>query len=78
MIETTVVPQQTDILLSLPIEYIGKKVRILMYAVEEIVEKTAAKPKIKAADFKQLFTADESKRFNDYLEQTRNEWERDI
>ena len=45
MIETTVVPQQTDILLSLPIEYIGKKVRILMYAVEEIVEKTAAKPK---------------------------------
>ena len=40
MIRTSITPQQTDVVISIPPQYIGKKLEMLLYAVEEVTEKT--------------------------------------
>jgi hypothetical protein len=49
MTGTSLIPQQTDILLSIPSKYIGKRIEVLLYSVEEITEENT--PKMTMADF---------------------------
>ena len=38
MIRTTVIPDSTDIHLSIPEDYVGRKIEIMYYPVEELTE----------------------------------------
>ena len=76
MIRTSIVPQHTDFLISIPQSYIGKKVEILVYAEEEITKEPA--PKITMADLWGKLSDESAQKLHTYTKQIRNEWERDI
>lgn len=44
MIHTTVTPVNSKVSLEIPQEYIGKKVEVLLYTLEEAEEKKLSKP----------------------------------
>jgi hypothetical protein len=76
MTRTSMIPQQTDILLSIPSKYIGKRIEVLLYSVEEITEETP--PKVTMADFWGKLSDESAQKIHDNINVMRNEWERDI
>ena len=76
MTRTRLIPQQTDILLSIPSKYIGKKIEVLLYSVEEITEENTSK--ITMSDFWGKLSDESAKKLHDNSNAMRNEWERDI
>ena len=65
MIRTSITPQPADILISGPPAYIGKKLEVLLYAVEEITEEVA-----KPATMVQFWGSISSKTAQDLLQRT--------
>ena len=51
MIKTVVTPQNNNYILTIPADYIGKKVEIILYSLDEVVEEKKAAPKKSMADF---------------------------
>ena len=79
MIKTTVTPQNTDLHILIPEGYVGKPIEVILYSVEEaspVVKHTNKKRK--PSDFAGTLSKKEAKAFTTHIEQTRNEWERDI
>jgi hypothetical protein len=77
MIRTIVTPQNNNLTVSIPNNYIGKEIEVLLYSKEELGEPNATKSRT-ASRFKGLLTHDEADQYNAYIDQTRNQWERDI
>ncbi len=73
MLRTSIIPQQRDILLSVPQEYVGKKIEVLVYAIEEIVEELPKK--VTMADFWGKMSDESAQKIHDNIKQMRNEWE---
>jgi hypothetical protein len=78
MLETIIIPNNTHFLLSLPQQFIGKKIKVLMYSVEEIIEPITVEPSKKISQFRGILTKEEGQKFHNYLNESRNEWERNI
>ena len=76
MTRTSITPLQTDILLSIPQKYVGKKIEVLLYAVDEIVEELPMKTTM--ADFWGKLSDESAKKLHHNVNVMRNEWERDI
>ena len=66
---------QNDIHLSIPENYIGKKVEITFFAIDELVEK---QPQKTLGDFLGLLAEDEFLQLKEYTQQARKEWNRDF
>jgi hypothetical protein len=77
MIRTVVTPKNTDLHLSIPENYIGKQIEILLYTTDEVKEEKNIKNN-NAARFKGLLTNEEADKYNSYLKQARSEWDRDL
>ena len=81
MIQTIVTPQKTnfDMSVSLPYNYIGKEVRVLFYIDEEVKQITASVlPKKKPSDFFGTLSMEDGENMKKYVNDSRNEWERNI
>jgi hypothetical protein len=79
MIHTTVTPINTEVNLTIPKEYIGKKVEVLLYTLEEAEPNhVVATTKKKPSDYAGSLSSKSAKQFLKYIEQSRNEWERNI
>jgi hypothetical protein len=76
MIKTVVVPQNDTYSLSIPASYIGKKVEILLYALDEVVEETRTVPKKTMADFNGILSETDYLSLKAHTEQSRKEWNR--
>lgn len=76
MTRTSIIPQHTDILLSIPSKYVGKRIEVLLYSVEEIIEETP--PKVTMADFWGKLSDESAQKIHENVNVIRNEWERDI
>lgn len=76
MLRTSITPEQRDILLSVPQEYVGKKIEVLMYAIEEIVEELPRK--VTMADFWGKLSDESAQKIHANVKQMRSEWEQDI
>jgi hypothetical protein len=76
MTRTCMIPQQTDILLSIPSKYVGKKIEVLLYSVEEIIEENP--PKVTMANFWGKLSDEAAQKLHENVNTIRNEWERDI
>lgn len=77
MIRTIVTPQNNNILLSIPNNYIGKEIEVLFYAKEEL-EEEKIKPKKTMANFTGILSEKDYLNLKSHTEQTRKEWNRDI
>ena len=77
MIRTTMVPEQQDISIHLPLDYVGKKIEVMLYAIDEINDGDPHKPAINNAALRgKLRLTDEQ--YNDFQKHAtliRNEWD---
>jgi hypothetical protein len=80
MFETIIVPSQASFLFSLPEQFVGKKIKVLMYSEDEVFPVVEEKPISKAAQFRGMLnmSKEQVSAFHQYVENSRNEWERDI
>ena len=76
MIRTSITPHQADISISIPPHYIGKKLEVLLYAVDEIIEE-AAKPGI-MTQFWGFLSDETAQILHEQTAKSRNEWDRSI
>lgn len=77
MIKTIVTPQNNSINLSIPNNYIGRKIEVLLFAIDELEEeKTKSKKTI--ANFTGILSEDEYESLKSHTEQARKEWNRNI
>ena len=75
MVRTIITPSQTDIHLSIPERYIGKKVEITFFALDELMEKKSKKT---MGDFLGLLSDDDYTQIKEFTQQARKEWNRDF
>lgn len=77
MIKTLAIPQNNSYNLAIPNNYIGKKIEIIFYALDEIVEEKD-KPKKTMADFCGILSDSDYSSLKEHTEQARTEWNRAI
>ena len=77
MIRTTITPVNTDIHLSIPDDYVGRKVEVLLYAIDEPVDVQPVKATT-MAQFWGVISKESAEDLQKHAAQSRNEWERDI
>jgi hypothetical protein len=75
MIKTVTIPKNNSYNLSIPNDYIGKKVEILMYALDEVAEENATHPKKTMADFWGSISDATAAELHKSVEESRNSWE---
>ena len=77
MIKTIAIPQNNSYNITIPNSYIGKKIEILVYALDELSEEKSVSKK-KPSDFFGTLTKEEGEKFHTYIKKTREEWGRNI
>ena len=78
MIKTIVTPQESSVQLNIPTNYIGRKIEILLYALDEVSEEGNSMPKKSMASFRGILSDNDYKALKAHTEQARKEWNRDI
>ena len=78
MVRTLVTPQQQNISILVPQNYVGRQIEVLLYAVDELIEEEQKVIPNNAAKYKGIFTKEEGEKFNDYIKKARDEWDRDF
>lgn len=76
MIRTTIIPDNTDVHLSIPEDYVGRKIEVMYYPLDELVVEKM--PIRKMAEFKGILTAGEADELQDYIKKSRAEWDKDF
>jgi len=75
MIKTIAVPQNNSYTLAIPNNYIGKKIEILMYALDEVEEEKTNASKKTMADFWGTISDATATELHKNVEESRNSWE---
>ena len=75
MIKTIVVPQNNNYNLTIPNNYIGKKIEILFYALDEVVEEKPIATKKTMTDFWGVISDETALELHKEVEESRNSWE---
>lgn len=73
MVRTIITPIQKNIIIEVPQNYVGKEIEVLLYPVDELEKKESVQNN--AADFRGIFSKEEGAKFNEYINQSRDEWE---
>ena len=77
MIKTIVTPQNNSLYLTIPNNYIGREIEVLLYAKDELQEEKV-KPKKTLANFAGVLSENDYQSLKSHTEQARKEWNRDI
>jgi hypothetical protein len=73
MIRTTITPVDTSITLSVPENYIGKKVEVLIFDTEEV--QNNEKSSIKPSSLRGGLSKETAKKMQQYIQKSRDEWD---
>ena len=77
MLRMTITPNGNTYLLPIPVNYVGKTLELLIYPDFEIIENKPVEAK-KPSDFFCTLNAVEGETFQDYVTNSRLEWNRNI
>ena len=77
MLKTVITPRDSTYSLPIPSNYIGKTLVVLLYSDDEVVEDKALTSK-KPSDFFGTLSATEGEKFQQYVINSRSEWDRNI
>ena len=77
MLRTLITPQESTYTLTIPAHYIGRKVEVLLYSIDELVENKETNTK-KPSDFFGTLSVSEGEKFQEYVSNSRMEWNRSI
>ena len=76
MVRTIITPEKSSIQLDIPKEYVGKEIEVTFLALDELAKSNSDKSTM--ADFWGVISDDTAEMLHKNVEQSRNEWERDI
>lgn len=71
MVRTIITPTKSDVLLSIPKEYIGKPIEVTVISLEESEQKPSKKT---MGDFWGIISDETAKLLHEEVEQNRREW----
>ena len=77
MLKTVITPRESTYPLFIPSNYIGKTLEVLLYSGDEVVEDKVPANK-KPSDFFGTLSAAEGEKFQNYVTNSRSEWDRNI
>ena len=77
MLKTVITPNENIYLLPIPASYIGKTLEVLLYSGDEVFENKVQNNK-KPSDFFGTLSAAEGEKFQNYVTNSRLEWNRNI
>ncbi len=75
MIKTSATPQSDTFNLKIPNNYVGKKIEIIFYALDEVVKEKIDNPKLTMADFWGTLSDATAQDLHKQVEESRNGWE---
>ena len=80
MIRTIITPQQEEMLISVPREYVGKKLELTLLAVDEINREApkTTEPPVTMAQFWGILSKETGDAILKAAEASRNEWDRNF
>jgi hypothetical protein len=78
MIRTVLIPDNTNVHLSIPRNYVGRKIEVMCYPVDELLEENEALPPKNMSSFRGILSSDEADQLQEYVKKSREEWNRDI
>jgi hypothetical protein len=76
MLRTTIIPDKTNFPIPIPQSYLGKKLEVIIFSVDES-KYDEPKGKKPSAFFGSI-TEEEGEKFLEYVNQSRQEWNRNI
>ncbi|MBS1532137.1 MAG: hypothetical protein JSU01_17680 [Bacteroidetes bacterium] len=74
MVRTIITPENTSVKLSIPPDYVGKKIEVLYYPVDEVTEEQQPAAKTMSA-FKGILSEAEGNALQEYVKRSREEWD---
>ncbi len=75
MIKTVAIPQKNSYNLAIPNDYIGKKIEILIYALDELTEENNSPKKMRLSDkYRGSITKEQGRELNEHIKEMRSEW----
>ncbi len=77
MIRSLITPQTTDLHISIPTDYIGRKVEVLVFTYDEPKESAKEADNV-MAQFWGVISEDTTKEMHRHITESRAGWERDI
>ena len=77
MLKTIITPMESTYTLAIPLQYIGKSVEVLLYSPDELFENKSVNRK-KTSDFFGTLSEEEGEKFQEYVNNSRLEWDRNI
>ena len=78
MLKTVITPNENTYSLPIPPYYIGKTLEVLLYSSDEFFEIKIPSTNKKPSDFFCTLSATEGEKFQDYVTNSRSEWNRNI
>lgn len=75
MIKTIAIPQNNSYNLAIPNKYIGKKIEIIFYSLDEVMEEKVISPKKTMADLWGKLSEETGNELNEQVEEGRKGWE---
>lgn len=76
MIRTVVVPQTQIIKLEIPKKYVGKKIEVLLYSIDELNEDEPKKTDANlSSKYRGMLSSEDANKLRKHVEQTQNDWE---
>ncbi len=78
MIRTILIPDNTKVHLSIPENYVGRKIEVMCYPVDELVEENEELCGKNMSSFRGILSSDEANQLQEYVKKSREEWKRDI
>ena len=77
MLKTLITPRESIYPLNIPAHYIGKRIEVSLHSIDELPEKKEPQRK-KPSDFFGTLSVSEGEKFQDYISNSRLEWDRNI
>jgi putative transposon-encoded protein len=75
MVRTIITPENTSVKLSIPSDYVGRRIEVMYYPVDELIEEKPLTPKNMSV-FKGLLSEAEGNELQEYVKKSREEWDR--
>lgn len=72
MVRTVIIPENTNVNLSIPSDYVGRRIEVLYYPVDELVEEMPSNKKNMAL-FRGVLSKEEGNELQEYVKKSRQE-----
>jgi hypothetical protein len=76
MVRIIITPDNTNVKLSIPPDYVGRRIEVIYYPVDELVEENAPATK-NMSSFRGVLSEAEGNELQEYVKKSRAEWDRD-